>query len=95
MNAEATPEGLAAVSRSSVVNGLPDSYYNRDYADRINKVTVEDLQRVADKWGICFVRWLFVGNIAHLRAFTSFLATWWLSTTTTTPSYPSAATRRR
>ena len=54
MNAEATPEGLAAVSRSSVVNGLPDSYYNRDYADRINKVTVEDLQRVADKWGIFF-----------------------------------------
>ncbi len=49
VNAEATPEGLASVSRSSVINGLPNSYYNRDYAARINAVTREDLERVAEK----------------------------------------------
>ncbi len=54
MNAEATPEGLASVSRSSVVNGLPDSYYNRDYAARINRVTRADLERVAERYLVAF-----------------------------------------
>jgi len=49
VGAEAQPEGLASVSRSSLLNGLPSGEYNRQYVERIEAVTVADLERVAQK----------------------------------------------
>jgi predicted Zn-dependent peptidase len=45
----ATAGATAGRIADLVVNGLPDDYWNR-YADRVKQVTVEDVQRFADRY---------------------------------------------